>query len=202
MTGRRLQAGRGDPQTTVSVADSAAGIARSARVYCYVVPDYLRMQVYAATMRVMKIEATNAVLRLIRAQSYLQGRFAAELGGVHGLSLNELMLLMHLDQSAGGRLRRVDLADRLDLSQSSVTRMVVPLEKTGLVARGEDTRDARVGYVVLTRAGRRLARDGAKTLADLAAAVFADRWTAQEVATLGSLLGRLTISLPGQLAAT
>ena len=100
------------------------------------------------------------MLRLIRAQSYLQGRFAAELGGVHGLSLNELMLLMHLDQSAGGRLRRVDLADRLDLSQSSVTRMVAPLEKIGLVTRGEDTRDARVGYVVLTRAGRRLARDG------------------------------------------
>lgn len=153
-------------------------------------------------MRAMKIEATNAVLRLIRAQSYLQGRFAAELGGVHGLSLNELMLLMHLDQSAGGRLRRVDLADRLDLSQSSVTRMVVPLEKTGLVTRGEDTRDARVGYVVLTRAGRRLARDGARTLADLAAAVFADRWTTQEIATLGSLLGRLTVSLPGQLEAT
>jgi DNA-binding MarR family transcriptional regulator len=202
MTGRRLQAGRGDPQTTVFFADSAAGIARSARVYCYVVPNYLRTQVYAVTMRAMKIEATNAVLRLIRAQSYLQGRFAAELGGVHGLSLNELMLLMHLDQSAGGRLRRVDLADRLDLSQSSVTRMVVPLEKTGLVTRGEDTRDARVGYVVLTRAGRRLARDGARTLADLAAAVFADRWTTQEIATLGSLLGRLTVSLPGQLEAT
>jgi len=186
----------------VSGGNSAAGIAGPARVYCNFVPNYLRIQVYAATMSAMRIEATNAVLRLIRAQSYLQGRFAAELGGVHGLSLNELMLLMHLDQSAGGRLRRVDLADRLDLSQSSVTRMVAPLEKIGLVARGEDTRDARVGYVVLTRAGRRLARDGAKTLADLAAAVFADRWTAQEVATLGSLLGRLTVSLPGQLAAT
>jgi len=202
MTGRRLQAGRGDRQTLVSGGNSAAGIAGPAHVYCNLVPTYLCMQVYAATMSAMRIEATNAVLRLIRAQSYLQGRFAAELGGVHGLSLNELMLLMHLDQSAGGRLRRVDLADRLDLSQSSVTRMVAPLEKIGLVARGEDTRDARVGYVVLTRAGRRLARDGAKTLADLAAAVFADRWTAQEVATLGSLLGRLTVSLPGQLAAT
>jgi DNA-binding MarR family transcriptional regulator len=69
------------------------------------------------------------------------------------------------------------------------------------VTRGEDTRDARVGYVVLTRAGRRLARDGARTLADLAATVFVDRWTAQEVAMLGALLGRLTVSLPGQLAA-
>jgi DNA-binding MarR family transcriptional regulator len=152
-------------------------------------------------MRGMKNHATHAVLRLIRAQSYLQGRFAAELGGVHGLSLNELMLLMHLDQSAGGRLRRVDLADRLDLSQSSVTRMVAPMEKIGLVARAADPRDARVGYVVLTRAGRQLVRNGAKTLADMAATVFADRWTEQEVATLGNLLGRLTAALPGNLAA-
>jgi len=202
MTGRRLQAVRGDRQTTVPGGGSSPGTAGPARIPCEMVPYYLLLQACRANMRAMKTEAINAVLRLIRAQSYLQGRFAAELGGVHGLSLNELMLLMHLDQSAGGRLRRVDLADRLDLSQSSVTRMVAPLEKIGLVTRGEDTRDARVGYVVLTRAGRRLARDGARTLADLAAAVFADRWTAQEVATLGSLLGRLTVSLPGQLVAT
>ena len=72
---------------------------------------------------------------------------------MHGLSVNELMLLMHLDQAAGGRLRRVDLAERLDLSQSSVTRMVAPMEKLGWVARGDDPRDARVGYVVLTAGG-------------------------------------------------
>lgn len=149
----------------------------------------------------MNTQATNAVLRLVRAQSYLQGRFAAELGGVHGLSLNELMLLMHLDQSPGGRLRRVDLAERLDLSQSSVTRMVAPMEKIGLVGRDDDPRDARVVYVVLTRAGRRLARDGAATLANMASSLFADRWTEQELTTLGKLLGRLTAALPGQLTA-
>ena len=152
-------------------------------------------------MRTMKIEATNAVLRLIRAQSYLQGRFAAELGGVHGLSLNELMLLMHLDQAAGGRLRRVDLAGRLDLSQSSVTRMVAPMEKLGWVARADDPRDARVGYVVLTTAGRRLASEGTKTLSQMSASLFGDHWTERELETLGRLLGRLTVNLPGQLNA-
>lgn len=149
----------------------------------------------------MNTQATNAVLRLVRTQSWLQGRFAAELGGVHGLSLNELMLLMHLDQSAGGKLRRVDLAERLDLSQSSVTRMVAPMEKIGLVERADDPRDARVAYVVLTRAGRRLARDGTTTLGEMASSLFADRWTDQELKTLGNLLGRLTAALPGQLAA-
>jgi len=149
----------------------------------------------------MRTPATDAVLRLIRAQSHLQNRFAAELGGVHGLSVNELMLLMQLDQAAGGRLRRVDLADRLDLSQSSVTRMVAPMEKLGWVARGDDPRDARVGYVVLTSAGRRLVRDGAKTLSQLSVSLFGDHWTEKEIGTLARLLGRLTANLPGALTA-
>ena len=151
-------------------------------------------------MHRMKHPASQAILRLIRAQSHLQNRFAAELGGVHGLSVNELMLLMQLDQAAGGRLRRVDLAERLDLNQSSVTRMLAPMEKVGWIARAEDPRDGRVGYVVLTAAGRRLARDGAKTLAHQATGLFGDLWTEREVETLARLLGRLTANLPGQLA--
>ena len=149
----------------------------------------------------MNTPALNAVLRLIRAQSHLQNRFAAELGGVHGLSVNELMLLMHLDQAAGGRLRRVDLAERLDLSQSGVTRMLAPMEKVGWVDRAEDPRDGRVGYVVLTPAGRRLAKEGAKTLARQASTLFDDLWTDKELETLARLLGRLTVNLPGTLNA-
>jgi DNA-binding MarR family transcriptional regulator len=140
-------------------------------------------------------------LRLIRAQSHLQNRFAAELGGVHGLSVNELMLLMHLDQAAGGCLRRVDLAERLDLSQSGVSRMLAPMEKVGWVDRAEDPRDGRVGYVMLTPAGRRLAKDGAKTLAHQASSLFGDLWTDKELEPLARLLGRLTINLPGTLNA-
>ena len=149
----------------------------------------------------MKTPATGAVLRLIRAQSHLQSRFAAELGGVHGLSVNELMMLLQLEQAPGGRLRRVDLAERLDLSQSGVTRMVAPMEKLGWVERAADPRDARVGYVVLTASGRRLAREGSKTLAQMSAALFGDHWTERELETLGRLLGRLTANLPGRLDA-
>lgn len=149
----------------------------------------------------MNDHATTAVLKLLRAQAFLESRFAAELGGIHGLSVNELQLLMQLEHAPGGRLRRVDLAARLHLSQSSITRMAAPMEKTGLVAREPDQRDARVGYVVLTPAGRRRVREAMKTLSRLSAEIFADRWTEQEVRTLGGLLGRLTALLPGQLPA-
>ncbi|HSQ69902.1 MAG TPA: MarR family transcriptional regulator [Steroidobacteraceae bacterium] len=149
----------------------------------------------------MNSPSLNVVLRLIRAQSHLQNRFAAALGGVHGLSLNELMLLMHLDQAAGGRLRRVDLAERLEMSQSGVTRMLAPMEKVGWVARAEDVRDGRVSYVELRKAGRRLAREGANTLAAQAESLLAGEWTAQDLDLLARLLGRLTATLPGQLTA-
>lgn len=149
----------------------------------------------------MNSPALDAVLRLLRAQAHLQNRFAAELGGIHGLSVNELLLLMHLDQSEGGRLRRVDLAERLDMSQSGVTRMLAPMEKVGWVDRAEDRRDARVSYVVLRKAGRRLAREGARTLAAQAETLFGEPWSEEDIEALSALLGRLTANLPGKLQA-
>ena len=80
--------------------------------------------------------------------------------GWSGLSVNELLLRMHLERAPGYRLRRVDLAARLDLSQSGVTRMLAPMEKLGRVERAADSRDARVGYVALRKAGLRLAQEG------------------------------------------
>lgn len=144
--------------------------------------------------------ALTVVLHLLRAHSHLQHRVAAELGGVHGLSLNELLLLTHLDRAPGGRLRRVDLASRLDMSQSGVTRMLAPMEKVGWVERVADSRDARVGSAVLREAGRRLAREGLRTLEAQSDALFAHGWTAREVGTLARLLGRLTATVPGRLA--
>ena len=149
----------------------------------------------------MKNPTLATVLNLLRAQSHLQSRFAAELGGVHGLSVNELLLLMQLDQAPGGRLRRVDLAARLDMSQSGVTRMLAPMEKVGWVERAEDPRDGRVGYVVLRKAGKRLVQEGGRTLAAQAKALFSGQWTAEEIETLSGMLGRLTAHLPGQLSA-
>jgi len=149
----------------------------------------------------MKSPALDAVLSLLRAQAHLQNRFAAELGGIHGLSVNELLLLLHLDRAPGGRLRRVDLAERLDMSQSGVTRMLSPMEKVGWVARAEDRRDARVSFVVLRKSGRRLAREGLRTLAAQSEALFGDAWSTEEIRTLAGLLGRLTTQLPGKLQA-
>lgn len=141
-----------------------------------------------------------ATLNLLRATARLEERFAGELGSVHGLALREVLLLMHLDRAPLKRLSRVDLAKRLHVSPSTVTRMTTPLEKLGCLGRDADPRDARLAYVVLTEAGQRLVGEARATLERMAADLFRDRWTKAEIATLADLLGRLTAGQPGDLA--
>jgi DNA-binding MarR family transcriptional regulator len=141
----------------------------------------------------------TAVINLLRAQALLQERFAGELGSVHGLALNEALLLMHLEKAPLRRLSRVDLAKRLHASPSTVTRMAAPMEKTGLISRQSDPRDARLAYVVLTEAGRTLIGDVRKTLERRSVELFHDRWSESEIASLGKMLGRLTAGELGNL---
>ncbi|MGO4469811.1 MarR family winged helix-turn-helix transcriptional regulator, partial [Pseudoduganella sp. RAF53_2] len=98
-------------------------------------------------------QALDFCLRLARANAAIVRRLDTVLGGHHGLSFSDFMLLQHLARAPGGRLRRVDLAERQGLTASGVTRTLLPLEKTGWVARQADERDARVGYAVITPAG-------------------------------------------------
>jgi DNA-binding MarR family transcriptional regulator len=141
----------------------------------------------------------TAVTNLLRAQALIQERFTGELGSVHGLALNEALLLMHLERAPLRRLTRVDLAKRLHASPSTVTRMAAPMEKTGLVVRQPDARDARLAYVALTEAGLTLVGDVRKTLERRSAELFRDRWTDGEIAALAKMLGRLTAGEPGTL---
>lgn len=100
---------------------------------------------------------TDFCLRLARATAVLVRRFDTSLGSLHGISFSDYQLLNHLARAPGGRLRRVDLAERVGLSASGVTRSLLPLEKIGLVTRQADPRDARVGFAVITPAGADMA---------------------------------------------
>ena len=142
----------------------------------------------------------TAVLNLLGTHARLDERFDHSLGVLHGLSLKETLLLMHLERSPGMRLSRIDLSKRLHVSPSTVTRMCAPLEKRLVVGREPDARDARLAYVVLTKAGQQLITNARATLEGLSADVFRDRWTKPEIAALADLLGRLTSGQPSELA--
>jgi DNA-binding MarR family transcriptional regulator len=148
----------------------------------------------------MSNPSLSSVLALLRAHARIEEEFGNALGFIHGLGLKELLLLMHLASAPTLRLSRIDLAKRLHVSASTVTRMTQPLEKLRIVGRQSDPRDARLAYVVLTAAGQRLVKDARATLERSSESLFRDRWSKQEIATLADLLGRLTTGLPGELA--
>lgn len=136
--------------------------------------------------------ATDFCLRLARAHAVLVRRYDNALGSQHGISFSDFQLLNHLARAPGGKLRRVDLAERVGLTASGVTRTLLPLEKIGLVTRESDPRDARVGYAVVTAAGQELvgnATDVVDLVSREAIRALAPELTASMATVLGNIAG-------------
>jgi DNA-binding MarR family transcriptional regulator len=84
-----------------------------------------------------------------------------ELLGAHGLSLNQFEILAWLARAGRRGLRMSDLASRVVLSPSGVTRAVDQLERRGLVERCVFEGDKRGSLATLTADGRALLRKAA-----------------------------------------
>ena len=132
--------------------------------------------------------STDFCLRLARANAVLVRRFDNTLGSHHGISFSDFQLLNHLARAPGGRLRRVDLAERVGLTASGVTRTHLPLEKIVLVSRQPDPRDARVGFAVITATGHELVRN-ATTVVDLVSQDAVRGIGPDQLAILSTILG-------------
>ena len=101
-------------------------------------------------------------LNLNIVQVIMAKRFDSKLSS-HGISLNDFMILYHIGEAPEEKLRRTDLAEKIGLTASGITRMLLPLEKLGLVRREANSRDARVSYVKLAPAGKRILNDAIVT---------------------------------------
>ena len=86
------------------------------------------------------------------------------LGAIHGIGLAEYMVLLNLMKAPNHALRRIDIAESLARTASGITRMLMPMEKIGLVSKETNTRDARVSLVKITPAGEDLLRNATVTL--------------------------------------
>jgi DNA-binding MarR family transcriptional regulator len=92
------------------------------------------------------------------AYSRVVGRLDQELGSSHGLRLNHFEVLTWLARAGRRGLRMSDLASRVVLSPSGVTRAVDQLERKGLVERCVFEGDKRGYLATLTVEGRALLR--------------------------------------------
>lgn len=130
-------------------------------------------------------------LRILQSADEIRARLSGEFSAVHGISVNEFLMLLHLENAPKHRLARVELAKRMHVSASTVTRMAAPLEKIGLLGREMDERDARLSFVVLTDAAHIKVTETKTTFAKQAGYVFHDRWSKEELDQLSELLQRL-----------
>jgi len=128
---------------------------------------------------------------MLRAQAQISRRVQADLMDRHDLALGSYEVLMHLGEAPGGRLRMNDLADRVLLSRSGLTRLVDRLERDGLVARQTCPSDARGLYAVLTSAGRARLAEAAPTYRRGVRDHLLSRLDESELHTLRRLLGKL-----------
>ena len=135
--------------------------------------------------------AVESFIRLVRGHAAVTRAMNARLVADHGLSINQYEALLHLSRADGRRMRRVDLADRLVLTASGVTRMLDGLEQAGFVDRDACASDRRVTYAVLTDPGLEKLRAASDShVADIRG-FFESRFSADELDQLVELLERL-----------
>ena len=129
--------------------------------------------------------------RLLHAHGSLMRDIGARLATEHGLSANDFETLLHLSKADGGEMRRIDLAERLRLTPSGVTRLLNGLEEAGLTDRGGCPTDARVTYATITDKGRETLGRAACTHAATCNEVIGANLSPAELSSLGELLARL-----------
>jgi DNA-binding MarR family transcriptional regulator len=95
----------------------------------------------------------RAWVAFLQAYAVVTRRLEAELQAERGLGLADYDALVQLAVAEDRRLRMSELADRVVLSRSGVSRLVDRLEADGLVARRACPTDARGSWAELTPAG-------------------------------------------------
>ncbi len=127
----------------------------------------------------------------LRAHTTLVRRLEGELVAEHDLPLASYDVLVQLSEAPTGSLRMTELADRVLLSRSGLTRLVDRLSKDGLVARESCPSDARGTFTVITDKGLARLREAAPThLAGIQEHVTS-RLNSTELDQLGRLLRKL-----------
>jgi DNA-binding MarR family transcriptional regulator len=129
--------------------------------------------------------------RFLRAHAVVIRRLEADLLAEHQLPLASYDVLVQLVEAPGRRLRMTELAQRVLLSRSGLTRLVDRLEREGLVRREACDSDARGMFAVLTDAGYDRLRRATPTHLRGVAEYAVGRLDPEELGELGRILGHL-----------
>lgn len=127
----------------------------------------------------------------LRAHATVLRRLEAELVAEHDLPLASYDVLVQLSEAPDRRLRMTELADRVLLSRSGLTRLADRLARDGLLQREACPSDARGTLAVLTDAGLQRLRAAWPTHLRGVAEHVTGRLSPDEVVQFAELLGKL-----------
>ncbi|MFI7126340.1 MarR family winged helix-turn-helix transcriptional regulator [Nonomuraea sp. NPDC050153] len=136
-----------------------------------------------------------AVWRMLqRAQVRITRHLEAELLVAHDLPLASYEALMQLVEAPERRLRMNDLAGRVLLSRSGLTRLIDRLQRDGLVSREACADDARGLFAVLTDLGARRLAEATPTYLRGVRTQFLDLLGAEEITRIRAMVAKLDVS--------
>jgi DNA-binding MarR family transcriptional regulator len=128
---------------------------------------------------------------MLRAHAELVRELDAELARAHDMPLSSYEVLLFLNDSDQGRMRMSELAESALLSRSGLTRLVDRLERQGLLKRERCESDARGLFAEITPEGRAAFAEARMTHLDGVRRVFLNRFSRDELRTLGGLWQKL-----------
>lgn len=147
---------------------------------------WLRDQILINKITMSKITADHLIIDLMSLQTSIQKRVGGALS-IHGLGLSDYFVLNQLYIASNQKMRRNDLAERVGLSPSGITRLLHPLEKIGLIEKESNPRDARESLVALSSSGTQVYID-AKTSFSEASRLLFEPIGNQKLNTLSGLI--------------
>jgi DNA-binding MarR family transcriptional regulator len=128
---------------------------------------------------------------LLRSHAKAIGQIEEDLVKVGAVPLTSYDVLLELSSTPNYRLRMADLAERVVLSRSGLTRLVERLEREGYLLRENTPQDRRGVEAVLTEEGLAALKAAWPVYAKGINSYFAQFLSNEEAGQLEALLGRI-----------
>lgn len=122
--------------------------------------------------------------KVLALHAHVERQLAQALQRRHGVGLSEYRALAELSNAPDGERRMQELADRIGLGQSSVTRLVARLDTLGFARKDHCPDDKRGIYAVITDQGRQLYSEARASYAEVLSSALNRAGAEQELGPL------------------
>ena len=135
-----------------------------------------------------------AWLALLRTHARLWDVLEGQIRRDHGLTIARYDVLTHVEM-AGGKVGLGELASSIALSASGLSKLLDRMERSGLVRREPDPRDARSTFATITPLGRELVKKARQSHHKLLQQMFGDALDDTDVADLTRIMERIDAAI-------